>query len=269
MRQFLALILMSSTLSGCAIANAYWQKPTKYKGLPDKSDDAGPDPVVAVLSLDASRRLIVAQKNDTVPDGLRFTCSEPPPDVANNTLAQSLARLETKAGTSVSAASAYQIVAQVLSSRTPKVEMWRTASSTYCLLLMNKKDTEAAAYLKVAEAVIKTANDTTLTAQVAPSFINALSSDPKSQSSGQSVAPSPVTPANAEAKAEELAKAATACEKVPAADKATNADCLKVEAAKKVEELAKATAACEKVPAADKPKNADCQKVEAAKKVAG
>ena len=232
MKNVVALIMASSLLSGCAVASAYWQKPTKYKGLPDASDGAGPDPAVAVLSMDASRRLVLAQKVDTIPGGRRYTCPEPPPDVANNSLAQSLARLETKAGTNLSAGSAYQIVAQILSARTSKVEIWRTSSSTYCVLMMNGWTSHADAYLAAAREVMKDANDTEMNSLLARTLINGLPAEANTGADGQEGAEEPPPGANAAPQDEELEKAKAACENVPVADKPNDADCLKVEAAK-------------------------------------
>ncbi|QAY78148.1 hypothetical protein [Sphingosinicella sp. BN140058] len=231
MRSFIALAVMACLLSGCGIASEYWRKPTKYKGLPDISDGAGPDPEVVALSLDASRRLVLSKKLDRSPAGPRFTCPEPPPDVANNTLAQSLIALQTKGGLDASAGSAYQVIAQAIHARTSTVEVWRTTSSMYCVLLMNGRLVEAREYLSASKDALSATNDTTVTTPAAAAFIDALMATAAKVADEQE-ASRKVAEAAAAAKADEkrktdLAAAKVECAKVGEADKSTNASCKK------------------------------------------
>jgi len=153
------LVALSLILSGCATVSDYWRKPTKYKQMPERDGWAPP---VSTLSLDASRRLVISQQLNGTNDP-RFTCPEPPPDVALNTLSQTLASVSTKAGNSAQLGSAYVAMAEALGSRTSTVEFWRTTSSTFCILLMNNRTTEAYAYLEAAKAGIGTTKDTMAT----------------------------------------------------------------------------------------------------------
>lgn len=235
MKRIFALALMCSVLSGCAVASDYWRKPTKYKGLPDLSDNAGPDPAVATLSLDASRRLVLSQKLDRNAAGPRFTCPEPPPDVANNTLAQSLLALQTKAGTDFSAGSAYQVIAQAIHARTSTVEVWRTTSSMYCVLLMNGMAAQAKDYLEASKSAMGATKDTTITTPAAAAFIDGLIASAtkvaEEQAMKQKAAEAKATADKAaveKTKADELSAAKITCAKVADAEKEANADCKKV-----------------------------------------
>jgi len=168
MRQILASLMVLPFLTACATTpwEGYWQKPTKYKEMPQK----GSDQAVATLSLNASRRLVIGQRIGSD----RFTCPEPPPDVSMNTLNQVLASLQASDGSAASYGASSQAISQVLSSRTSVVEFWRTTSSMYCVLLMNNRTTEATNYLNTAAGAMNKMSDTAFVAQVAPSFIDGL-----------------------------------------------------------------------------------------------
>lgn len=234
MRHVLTMLTMGSVLSGCAVASEYWHKPTKYKSMPDKRPKDGWDPAVASLSLDASRRLVLSQRTQPEAGKGRFTCPEPPPDVAMNTLAQTLASLETKAGTSVQAGSAYQAVAQALHARTSTVEIWRTTSSMYCVLLMNGKSAEAGDYLKASGAALAASHDTVVTTPAAAAFIDGIMAAAAKRAADEE-AKDAATAAKAKAdadgaakKAADLAASKPRCDKVAAAAKPADADCIAV-----------------------------------------
>lgn len=177
-------LLTAPFLPGCtSIVHEIVHKPANNKQLP-KYPKAHEDPTVAVVSIDASRRVVLSQIRVNVPGphsdpndpkaystianpivsgasgnliqrrSHRFTCSEPPPDVAMNSFAQDLISLSSKAGSSAEASAAIQKIAQVIGARSPHVEMWRTTSWTYCNLLMNEAYAEAAAYLKAGELAL-------------------------------------------------------------------------------------------------------------------
>lgn len=242
MRNVFALLLIGCSLSSCAVASDYWRKPTKYKAMPDRADRFDPEPAVVTLSLDASRRLVLSQKSNRLTGGPRFTCPEPPPDVATNILAQSLLTLQTKAGTNLSAGSAYQVIAQAIHARTSTVEVWRTTSSMYCVLLMNGMNAEAKAYLDVGKIALGATKDTTVTTPAAAAFIDGL-----------------------------IASATKITDKQAADEKAAEAKAAAAKAEedkKKAKDVEDATLACAKIAEADKPGNADCKKVEEAKKAA-
>jgi hypothetical protein len=231
-----ALLTISCTLAGCATISDYWRRPTKAMNMPH--NDAKTDPDVATISLDASRRLVISQKI-TAP---RFTCPEPPPDVALNTLSQTLASAQTKAGASANVGSLYSAIAQILSTRTSTVELWRTTSSTYCVLLMNGRDTEAWAYLEAAKAAIAQTKDTMATLPVAadfPALIAAQEAQKKAAATKETAAAAQADSAAAQADADAKSKQAAA-------------------------ELTAAKAACAKVAEADEPNDENCKKVKAA-----
>lgn len=246
------LVAVSMILSGCAVVSDYWRKPTKYKRMPELIGD---NPPVATLSLDASRRLVISQQVRGGPKDLRFTCPEPPPDVALSTLSQSLVSLQSKTGNSAQLSDAYVAMAQALSTRTSTVEFWRTTSSTFCILLMNGKVPEAYAYLAAARAGIATTKDTLATTP--PSMLQWPSLHAEAaafRKYADEKAAEAKAAADAAAKKDEEAKAAAAQE----TEAATAND---AEEKKKAEELAAAKKACDAVPAEQKAKNADCNKV--------
>jgi hypothetical protein len=229
-----ALVAFSSTLSACSTISDYWRKPTKYKQMPDKYGWAPP---VATLSLDATRRLVISQQLPPAPDQ-RFTCPEPPPDVALNTLSQTLVAAQSKAGASADVGSLYAAVAQVLSARTSTVEFWRTTSSMYCVLLMNHQPNAATAYLNAAQSVISNTKDTVVTLPTAASLPGLIGEARQAQ-------------AEADKKAEEAA----------AAQKAADA---KKQAAAAAAALEQAKQECAKVPDDKKEADENCKKVKEA-----
>jgi len=227
----IALIPLVALLAGCASTpwDGYWQKPTKYKEMPKD----GSDPTVATLSLDASRRLVISQEIN--PD--RFTCPEPPPDVSMNTLDQVLASLQTKDGSGGTYGASSQAISQVLSARTAAVEIWRTTSSTYCVLLMNGRPAEAASYLAAATNVVAGVNQSSASAHVAGAFIDGVTGaraaiDKQQQAADEAKKAEDAKRAEAtkaaEAKAADAAKkdaAKAKCALVPEGEKANSADC--------------------------------------------
>jgi hypothetical protein len=224
------------------VVSEYWRKPNKYKQLPERKGWAPP---VATLSLDASRRLVISQQLGPVSDP-RFTCPEPPPDVAMNTLSQTLVSLSSKTGDSAQLGSAYAAIAQVLASRTSTVEFWRTTSSTFCILLMNGRTTEAYAYLEVAKVGIASTKDTM-----------AALPDPAAWPGDATGLAELANKKQQEA--EDAAKAAA--EKQKQADAAA---AKAAEAKKKEAELEKAKQECAKVADDKKADDANCKKVKEA-----
>ena len=246
-----ALVAVSTILPGCAVVSDYWRKPTKYKQMPEVAGDMPP---VATLSLDASRRLVISQQINNSRDP-RFTCPEPPPDVALSTLSQTLVSLQSKTGNSAELSDAYVAIAQALSTRTSTVEIWRTTSSTFCILLMNNKVPEAFAYLAAARTSIATTKDTL--AATPPSTMQWPSLHAEAaafRKYADEKAAEAKAAAEAAAKKEKDAQGETASEPEPPA--ASDA-----EAKKKAEELAVAKKTCDALPAEQKADNADCKKV--------
>lgn len=181
------LLLIAIGLSGCTpLVHEIVHKPANNKQLPKYPKDHE-DPTVSIISIDASRRVLMSQihpqpyqqtvvtggdspggnvslpqqgnvRGAFMPNGdlrelraRRFTCSEPPPDVAMNSFAQDVASFANKVGTKAELGSALQQIAQVISARSPHVEMWRTTSWTYCNLLMNGADDRAKEYLTASQ----------------------------------------------------------------------------------------------------------------------
>jgi hypothetical protein len=162
-RKILIVSLLLMTTGCASITQPYFQKPTKYKQMPDKPLK-GEAPDVTTLSLDASRRLVVSQAVDWQENGTfrpkRITCSEPPPDVAFNALYESALRLSKKDIADLGLESSAQIVALGLANRTSTVEFWRTTSHAYCQILANGFSTEAKEYLVTAASVATLTKDT-------------------------------------------------------------------------------------------------------------
>lgn len=207
MRTTFFVAICSLSISGCSTISEYWQKPTKYKQMPERD---GWQPPVATLSLDASRRLVISADQTSS----RFTCPEAPPDVAISSLSETLASLNSKAGTQADFGSAYQAVAQAIHARTSTVEFWRTTSSMYCVLLMNGRDQQAKEYIAAALSVAPLTKDTivisTPPGKITSSLQGAIISGPKNSEADKKAA---------------LEKAKENCTKVPDEQKATNADC--------------------------------------------
>ena len=147
-RAYLAVALFP-VLAGCSAVDTYMFRPTNYTHLP-QSLEPGETPAVAALSMDASRRLMISQLEPS-----KFVCSEPPPDAAVSLLAKAALDLSAKPQAGGEAAvklnDEFAANAVAIAKRTAAVEFWRTTSFSYCLLLMNNKGPEAAAYLQTAK----------------------------------------------------------------------------------------------------------------------
>lgn len=217
------------SLSACATVSDYLRRPTKAENIPNFRYVKSMPPV-ATISLDASRRLVISQQLKGNSSDPRYTCPEPPPDVALSTLAQTAASLNTKAGNSAEASSAFVALARVLSARTSTVEFWRTTSSTYCVLLMNGETRKADRYLEAALVGLKVTKDTTVTSAAEPGWptidVNLDSGSPARDHPPTETPPAP--PTSKPEPATPLAAAKTACKKVPVSQQPTNADCKKV-----------------------------------------
>lgn len=236
----LAILAISAcSISACTgLVHEVVHKPANSKQMP-KYPENSQNPAVSIISADASRRMVMSQVHENNyrgkggPDAVstttsnsqlptqRFTCSEPPPDVAMNILAHDALTLATKAGTNINASASLQAAAQVLSARSPHVELWRTTSWTYCNLLMNGADGDAENYL--------------IAGMVAMSVpVHQASTPPTPQDFAEGVV------AITKKLKEEQDKLAAAmleiakmkCDKVEASAKAKDEDCKKVEAAK-------------------------------------
>lgn len=238
MKRTLTCLAILPVLAGCATApwEGYWQKPTKYKEMP-KYERGVPAPDVPTLSLDASRRLVIAQKKN----GERFTCPEPPPDVAVNKLDQVIAAIKDKTGNELSYGASSQAINQVLSGRTSVVEFWRTTSSMYCVLLMNQQGDHASAYLNTAQIVANRLNDANTTNASAAAFIDGLTGSRayleaqealrREQAAKKAAEEKAAADAKAKAQADAAKVAAKVeCDKVPQDQKATNDHCKKAAA---------------------------------------
>lgn len=164
MRRKILIVSLLVMTTGCAsITQPYFQKPTKYKQMPETPLN-GEVPDVTTLSLDASRRLVVSQAVDWNTDGTfrpkRITCSEPPPDVAFNSLYENALRISKKDVADLRVGSAAQLLVYGLANRTSTVEFWRTTSHGYCQLLANGFVEEAKQYLALAATVATATKDT-------------------------------------------------------------------------------------------------------------
>jgi hypothetical protein len=107
---------------------------------------------VATLSLDASRRLMIAPLSPDVK-----TCSEPPPDATASILAESglKAKANLKGGATAEAdlADKFQTTLALIANRTAAVEFWRTTSFVYCQMRLNGWNDAARDYLTTAEKI--------------------------------------------------------------------------------------------------------------------
>ena len=203
-----------------ANAGQVWLGAARRHPVPGRDPAAGDQPAIAARA------------------DQRFTCPEPPPDVALNTLSQTLVAAQSKAGASADVGSLYAAVAQVLSARTSTVEFWRTTSSMYCVLLMNHQPNAATAYLNAAQSVISNTKDTVVTLPTAASLPGLIGEARQAQ-------------AEADKKAEEAA----------AAQKAADA---KKQAAAAAAALEQAKQECAKVPDDKKEADENCKKVKEA-----
>lgn len=151
MRLHFGLLTIVAGLGGCSTFDTYLLRPTSYMHLP-KEVRKNEAPVVATLSLDASRRLMITQLSNPT-----FTCSEPPPDAATSLLAQEAiqAAVKHQSGASLNGSynSLFEANATVMAQRTAAVEFWRTTSFSYCQLLMNGRYKEANDYLYAAMTI--------------------------------------------------------------------------------------------------------------------
>lgn len=192
-RKILIVSLLLMTTGCASITQPYFQKPTKYKQMPDKPLN-GETPDVTTLSLDASRRLVVSQAVDWNADGTfrpkRITCSEPPPDVAFNSLYENALRISKKDVVDLGLESAAQLVAYGLANRTSTVEFWRTTSHGYCQLLANGFVKEAKQYLVVAATIATLTKDTGKPTEAAQTLRSMLEEN-ASTSDSEPVKPTP------------------------------------------------------------------------------
>jgi hypothetical protein len=156
MRALSIMLLSAPLLSGCASTlGTYLQRPTDYTGLP-RSDAQNKYTQVATLSLDATRRLMIAPLNSTVK-----TCSEPPPDAAASLLAEMglSGKLTQTGGTAAEAElkDKFQTTLASIAKRTAAVEFWRTTSFVYCQMRLNSGEWNGAAqdYMAAAKEMAK------------------------------------------------------------------------------------------------------------------
>lgn len=148
MRRVLLIIATLPALSACSsLVGPYVYRPTNYTPVPQ----GNATPTIATLSLDASRRLMIAQLNP------QFTCSEPPPDAAVSLLAKAALEATAKPAAGGEAGLNWndEIAANAASiaKRTAGVEFWRTTTFGYCLVLMNNRNQEASTYLQAAKDI--------------------------------------------------------------------------------------------------------------------
>jgi hypothetical protein len=180
------------------------------------------------MSLDASRRLVIAQdRNFKAEDGTTseyFTCPEPPPDAALSTLSESIIGLNARTGDSAELANSYRAIALALSARTSTVEVWRTTTSAYCVLLMNGKPAEADALLTASLFALQRTNDMSVINPTQVDLISTLSKDVEAQRARIKEI-SDQNRANYLRTNLELAK--LKCDRVPEAQRATHGDCIR------------------------------------------
>ncbi len=144
----LALLCVSS-LSGCTSSlQTYLERSTRTEPVVRGPTHHNGDAPVAGISLNSNRRLVVSNRSDSS----RFTCSEPPPDTGVNQATQTALSASANSTAddkkpNASFSDSAILTSIILSSRTEMVEMWRTTSYNYCLLLMNNAKTEADTYL--------------------------------------------------------------------------------------------------------------------------
>ena len=148
MSRLIFALLSLPMISGCSSFGTYLYRPTNYTPIPQGSLA----PTVATLSLDASRRLMIAP----LTPGQKI-CSEPPPDAATTILAKAALEASAKRTEAEELNSKindeFSATALLIAKRTAAVEFWRTTSFAYCQYLLNGWNAEAANYLQTAERI--------------------------------------------------------------------------------------------------------------------
>lgn len=160
-RRFLVLIAPLA-LTGCTLGHSWIYRPTNYEALP-QDDYKKPvnEPPLAALSVDASRRLVMTQTSPAAfigQSGERVTCPEPPPDAGMSLAAKTVLGLTREASegkkTTANVSDELTTTIVALANRSAEVEMMRTASSSYCTLLMNGWTSQANQYLIAVEHIL-------------------------------------------------------------------------------------------------------------------
>ena len=154
---------MAVVLSGCASTlTTFFERGTRKEHIIKAGDKA---PEVGGISLNSTRRLVISKAGDSK----RFTCSEPAPDTGLNQALQTAISASASAEgatkkpeASIGFSDTSILTNIILSNRTELVELWRTTTYAYCLLLMNGKDDDAKTYLNSAVSVINNATATSV-----------------------------------------------------------------------------------------------------------
>ena len=148
MSRLIFALLSLPMISGCSSFGTYLYRPTNYTPIPQ----GALTPTVATLSLDASRRLMIAPLSPG-----QKVCAEPPPDAAITILAKAALEASAKptnAGEFTGKLNdEFSATALLIAKRTAAVEFWRTTSFAYCQYLLNGWNAEAASYLQTAERI--------------------------------------------------------------------------------------------------------------------
>jgi len=222
MRACLTAIASVALLSGCNTLSDYWRRPADGKDLVGQEDLNAP---VRAMSLDSSRRLVISHDRAFRIDertGRYFTCPEPPPDVALSTLSESIAGLNSRTGDSAQIADSYKAVALAVSARTSTVEIWRTTTSAYCILLMNGRALEADALLAASLFALQKTSDSQPVNAIQGDISSTLLKRVEEQAKQLETISTQNRAENLRLRLE-LAK--VKCERVPEADRKTHADC--------------------------------------------
>jgi hypothetical protein len=160
MLRLAGVISCALALSGCNTLSDYWRRPIDGVSIVDKDDIGAP---VRGTVTDATRRVVIAADTSAKnPDGTNryFVCPEPPPDAALSTLSETLLAANARTGDSGELSSTYKAIAMALSARTSTVEVWRTTTSAYCVLLMNNRTKEAQDLLAASLFALERTSDT-------------------------------------------------------------------------------------------------------------
>jgi hypothetical protein len=160
MLRLASVVSCALALSGCNTFSDYWRRPI------DSITVVGPedlDSPIRGTATDATRRVVIASNtNFSGTDGRPakyFVCPEPPPDAALSTLSEAILALNARTGDSGELSTSYKAIALALSARTSTVEVWRTTTSAYCVLLMNGRPDEAEALLAASLFALEKTSD--------------------------------------------------------------------------------------------------------------
>ena len=191
----ISLILMAPVLlSGCATSlSTFLERSTRKESIYKDPRNAATG--VSGASLSASRRMILAAPKN----GTHFVCSEPAPDTAVDQILTTALSGSAKSGRGLDAqlslADAVALTNLSLATRTELVEIWRTSSYNYCLLLLNGRTTEAREYLAASVIAVGKATNVAMAQAARPAPVVNINSNPPAQTKTQPEGTPPTTPA--------------------------------------------------------------------------